>query len=241
MHVLFRDPLCAFIVNGTRCARLATAVHHIIDAVTWTAQGGDFCDIENLCGLCKEHHDAIRHMPFSVDVLALPWRGQVKACKTWAAQWKPVNFGTYGSAYEVSNMGQVRRIGRQTPLRGKPIQGTGYLQVELSLRMRAKRYKQSPPRPKRGDGVVRPYVHRLVALTFVPNRENKPYVNHIDGHKPNNRADNLEWVTMEENNAHATATGLNYAGRGKRAPYNTGARSPVCKASKARRGKGGPS
>jgi hypothetical protein len=72
--VLFRDPICAFIANGTRCARLASAVHHIIDAETWVSQGHDFCDQENLCGLCKEHHDVIRHMPFALDVLALPWR-----------------------------------------------------------------------------------------------------------------------------------------------------------------------
>jgi hypothetical protein len=74
MQVLFRDPICAFIVNGTRCLRLASAIHHIIDAETWVAQGNDFCDQDNLCGLCKEHHDAIRHMPFALDVLALPWK-----------------------------------------------------------------------------------------------------------------------------------------------------------------------
>jgi 5-methylcytosine-specific restriction endonuclease McrA len=75
MHVLSRDAVCAFIVNGTRCTRLASAIHHIIPADEWTAAGHDFCDQDNLCGLCKEHHDAVRHMPFALDVLALPWRG----------------------------------------------------------------------------------------------------------------------------------------------------------------------
>lgn len=52
------------------------------------------------------------------------------------------------------------------------------------------------------------YVHRLVAMAWLPNPDNLPEVNHIDEHKDNNRLSNLEWCTKEYN--------LNYGGRSMR-------------------------
>ncbi len=51
-------------------------------------------------------------------------------------------------------------------------------------------------------------LHRVVASTFIENTHNKPVVNHIDGCKTNNCLNNLEWVTVLENNQHNHNVGL---------------------------------
>ena len=58
-------------------------------------------------------------------------------------------------------------------------------------------------------------VHRLVALTYIPNPENKPQVNHKDTNKLNNAVSNLEWATRKENAEHAVKNGCYKAVRGE--------------------------
>ena len=61
------------------------------------------------------------------------------------------------------------------------------------------------------------FIHRLVAICFIPNTQNKQFVNHIDGNKLNNNVDNLEWVTHKENIQHSYRIGLHHNDFGEKA------------------------
>ena len=99
--------------------------------------------------------------------------------------------------YQVSNLGRVKSLwnGREHIMK-LYTNNKNYLYVLLSQ-----------------NGKQKPFLsHRLVAKAFIPNPENKPEVNHINGDKADNRADNLEWVTRAENLSHAFAMGLSARG-----------------------------
>jgi len=71
------------------------------------------------------------------------------------------------------------------------------------------------------EGSQKTYViHRLVGVEFVSNPQNKPQINHINGIKTDNRAENLEWVTNQENQQHASKIGLRDNSKGINHPLS---------------------
>ena len=109
-------------------------------------------------------------------------------------EWRPLT--GISEYYEVSNLGNVRSLPRVTnniKHNGKILKQYetfgGYLYITIKGgELDGKKYK----------------VHRLVAQYFIPNPENKPQIDHIDGNPKNNRVDNLRWTTPKENSNNTT-------------------------------------
>ncbi|MFD6509331.1 NUMOD4 motif-containing HNH endonuclease [Bacillus sp. NPDC060175] len=113
--------------------------------------------------------------------------------------WKDIQ--GFEGRYQVSNLGRVRSIDRIDAV-GRKKKG----QV-LKAYKDLKKYTRVYIYLNEGYGQKRP-VHQMVARAFVPNPEDKPEINHIDGNKDNNMASNLEWCTSSENTIHAFKNGL---------------------------------
>ncbi|MCY8570361.1 HNH endonuclease [Bacillus haynesii] len=93
--------------------------------------------------------------------------------------------------YGVTNKSRIVKLSDNTLIKPKPRNGHYPIVVLFKNGARFERY-----------------IHRLVALYFIPNPEDKQLVNHIDGDKHNFSIENLEWVTPKENYDHAVRTGL---------------------------------
>lgn len=94
--------------------------------------------------------------------------------------WKDIE--GYKGHYQISNYGNVRSLKKDAFLmKGGYLKG--YKIISLWKNGTGKMFR----------------VHRLVAAAFIPNPENKPCIDHIDGDRANNHADNLRWVTAKEN------------------------------------------
>ena len=109
--------------------------------------------------------------------------------------WKKFIYEGQETDYSVSTEGEVRKDTKKYMLSQSSQQD--YKFVGLIINGKQKRMR----------------VHRMVALTFINNPDNKPYVNHINGNRSDNNVENLEWVTPSENTQHAVNTGLFKSGR----------------------------
>lgn len=105
--------------------------------------------------------------------------------------------------YEVSNLGNVRGIDRMV----EASKGMSFIQGE-TISGWIDKYGYNIANLSINGNDIHCRVHRLVAISFINNPEDKPEVNHIDADKLNNKVNNLEWATRDENIAHAVALGL---------------------------------
>lgn len=109
--------------------------------------------------------------------------------------WKDIE--GYEGLYQVSNLGRVRSINHYRNnntsgyvQKGRILKQTltaNYMYIKLSRNGKTKAFR----------------VHRLVAEMFIPNPEKKPYINHLNAIRTDNRVSNLEWCTQSENVKHS--------------------------------------
>lgn len=111
----------------------------------------------------------------------------------------------YEGLYQVSNLGKVKSYSRVVRCKGGfRTQPSKILSPQTDKK---KKFYNFVRLYKNGISKLF-FVHRLVAIAFIQNTKNLPQVNHKDGNKLNNNAENLEWCTASENLKHAFVIGL---------------------------------
>lgn len=118
--------------------------------------------------------------------------------------WKDIK--GYEGEYQISNKGRIKSLSK-TKVRDN-ITGITYKTKEKIMRPACNKKGYLGTMIGRNGKTKSVKVHRLVAEAFIPNPLRLHEVNHIDGNKSNNSVENLEWVTHQENMAHAARENL---------------------------------
>lgn len=113
-------------------------------------------------------------------------------------EWKDIE--GYEGLYQVSNLGRVKSLVRETPFTNRWGQRITRTRKEFIMKTK-EQFNGYLYLCLRNCGAKWISVHRLVAQAFIPNPDNKPQIDHIDGNKHNNCVENLRWVTAAENAA----------------------------------------
>lgn len=109
------------------------------------------------------------------------------------AQWKDIK--GFEGLYQISDEGQVKSLAN----RFKRKDGRWYEKKERIVKAYLSTHGYPTLSLCKGGAVYKKMVHRLVAEAFIPNPENKPEIDHIDGNRANPNVKNLHWVTHKEN------------------------------------------
>lgn len=121
----------------------------------------------------------------------------------------------YEGLYQVSNLGRVYSLERKkTRQRGSIVEVMTFKPFMKKQQTKTDGYLTTGLTDQTGKKKT-VSVHRLVALMFIENPENKPEVNHKNGNKTDNKVNNLEWNTPTENSQHAYDTGLKKGAKGE--------------------------
>lgn len=162
-----------------------TAIAEEMERITASKLADEDARKERLAELSEETRDLV------INQVKKPFK-EKKVSKNKFEKWADIE--GYLGWYKISTSGRIWSAFTGRCIKASPHIHSGYMKVRL----------KNPITGKQDT----PYVHRLVAKTFLPNPENKPEVNHNDGNRMNCSVWNLTWMTKEENMRHAMIYGL---------------------------------